>query len=63
MGGRRGDIASENVVTFLLHLAPKGELTIDAKDEIARDTLVTSGGDIVNGRVRELLGMPAAQTV
>jgi H+-translocating NAD(P) transhydrogenase subunit alpha len=54
---------SKNVVTFLLHLAPKGELTIDAKDEIARDTLVTSGGDIVNGRVRELLGMPAVQTV
>ena len=54
---------AKNVVTFLLHLAPKGELTIDAKDEIARDTLVTSGGDIVNGRVRELLGMPAVQTV
>lgn len=54
---------AKNVVTFLLHLAPKGELTIDTKDEIARDTLVTSGGDIVNGRVRELLGMPAVQTV
>lgn len=54
---------AKNVVTFLLHLAPKGELTIDAKDEIARDTLITSGGEIINGRVRELLGMPAVQTV
>lgn len=54
---------AKNLVTFLLHLAPKGELSIDAKDEIARDTLVTSDGDIVNGRVRELLGMPAVQTV
>ena len=54
---------AKNVVTFLLHLAPKGELTIDAKDEIARDTLITSGGEIVNGRVRELLGMTAVQTV
>jgi NAD(P) transhydrogenase subunit alpha len=54
---------AKNVVTFLLYLAPKGELKIDAKDEIARDTLVTSDGDIVNGRVRELLGMPAVQTV
>jgi NAD(P) transhydrogenase subunit alpha len=54
---------AKNVVTFLLYLAPKGELKIDAKDEIARDTLVTSDGDIVNGRVRELLGMPAVQAV
>jgi NAD(P) transhydrogenase subunit alpha len=54
---------AKNVVTFLLHLAPKGELTINPKDEIARDTLVTSAGDIVNGRVRELLGMSAVQTV
>jgi NAD(P) transhydrogenase subunit alpha len=54
---------AKNVVTFLLYLAPKGELKIDVKDEIARDTLVTSEGDIVNGRVRELLGMPAVQAV
>jgi NAD(P) transhydrogenase subunit alpha len=54
---------AKNLVTFLLHLAPKGELVIDAKDEIARDTLVTGGGDIVNARVRELLGMPTVQAV
>jgi NAD(P) transhydrogenase subunit alpha len=54
---------AKNLVTFLLHLAPKGELAIDAKDEIARDTLVTGGGDIVNARVRELLGMSTVQAV
>jgi NAD(P) transhydrogenase subunit alpha len=54
---------AKNLVTFLLHLAPKGELAIDAKDEIARDTLVTGGGDLVNARVRELLGMPTVQAV
>jgi NAD(P) transhydrogenase subunit alpha len=54
---------AKNVVTFLLHLGPKGELTIDTRDEITRDTLVTDGGDIVNVRVRELLGMPAVQAV
>jgi NAD(P) transhydrogenase subunit alpha len=54
---------AKNVVTFLLHLAPKGELKIDPNDEIARDTLVTGGGDIVNARVREILGMPALQAV
>jgi NAD(P) transhydrogenase subunit alpha len=54
---------AKNLVTFLLHLAPKGEWAIDAKDEIARDTLVTGGGDIVNARVRELLGMSTVQAV
>jgi NAD(P) transhydrogenase subunit alpha len=54
---------AKNLVTFLLHLAPKGELAVDANDEIARDTLVTGGGDIVNARVRELLGLPAVQAV
>jgi NAD(P) transhydrogenase subunit alpha len=54
---------AKNVVTFLLHLAPKGDVKIDPADEITRDTLVTSGGDIVNARIREILGMAALQTV
>jgi len=54
---------AKNVVTFLLHLAPKGDLKIDQGDEITRDTLATSGGDIVNARIREILGMAALQTV
>ena len=54
---------AKNVVTFLLHLAPKGELRIDPEDQITRDTLVTSDGEIVNARIREILGMPALQAV
>jgi NAD(P) transhydrogenase subunit alpha len=54
---------AKNVVTFLLHLAPRGELTIDPSDQIARETLVTGDGDILNARVRELLGLPAVQAV
>jgi proton-translocating NAD(P)+ transhydrogenase subunit alpha len=57
---------AKNVVTFLLHLAPAGKLTIDQidqTDEIARDTLVTSDGDIVNARIREALGMAALTAV
>ena len=52
---------AKNVVTFLLHLAPKGELTIDREDEITRDTLVASGGEIVNARIREMLGLRALE--
>jgi NAD(P) transhydrogenase subunit alpha len=57
---------AKNIVTFLLHLAPKGELTIDQDDqddEITRETLVASGGEIVNARIRAVLGMPALQTL
>jgi len=54
---------AKNVVTFLLHLAPKGELKIEQDDEITRDTLVTGGGEIVHARVREILGLPALQAV
>lgn len=54
---------AKNVVTFLLHLAPAGELKIDQTDEITRDTLITSGGDVVNARIREILGMTALQAV
>ena len=47
---------AKNISAFLLHLAPKGELKIDMKDEITRDTLLTQGGAIVNARIREILG-------
>jgi len=36
-----------------------GKLTLDANDEISRDTLLTKDGEIVNQRVREFLSLPA----
>ncbi len=54
---------AKNVATFLLHLAPGGKLAIDPDDQIARETLVTSGGEIVHPRIREILGLPALQAV
>jgi len=54
---------AKNVATFLLHLAPGGKLTIDPDEQIARETLVTSGGEIVHPRIREILGLPALQAV
>jgi NAD(P) transhydrogenase subunit alpha len=46
---------ARNVTAFLLHLFREGTLHLD--DEIARETLVTQGGQIVNPRVREFLGL------
>ncbi len=48
---------AKNIVTFLLHLVKDGALNIDTADEITRDTLVTQGGQVVNARVREKLGL------
>ena len=49
---------AKNVTTFLLHLVKNGVLTLDTSDEIVRDTLVAKGGEVVNTRVRQALGLP-----
>ena len=48
---------ARNVTSFLTHLFREGTLHLD--DEIARETLVTEGGEIVNARVREFYALPA----
>ncbi len=50
---------AKNVSTFLLHLVKDGVLQLNMEDEITRETLVARDGDIVLGRIRELLGLPA----
>jgi NAD(P) transhydrogenase subunit alpha len=52
---------AKNISTFLLHLVKDGQLTLDMDDEITRETLVARDGQVVQPRVRELLGMPAAE--
>jgi NAD(P) transhydrogenase subunit alpha len=48
---------AKNITTFLLHLVKEGRLEIDREDEITRETLVTHDGEVVQPRVRELLGL------
>lgn len=56
------EMYSKNVSTFLLHLVQDRRLAPDRPDDpILRDTLVTRGGQLVNARIREALGMPALQ--
>ena len=47
---------SKNVTSLLEHLAPEGALKLDFEDEITKGTCVTHGGEIVNERVKEMLG-------
>jgi NAD(P) transhydrogenase subunit alpha len=52
---------ARNVTTFLQNLVKEGEVNINMEDEIIADTLITRDGDVVNGRVREALGLAAKE--
>jgi NAD(P) transhydrogenase subunit alpha len=48
---------AKNLSAFLLNLVKEGKLQINEQDEIHRETLLTRGGEIVNARVREFVGL------
>jgi NAD(P) transhydrogenase subunit alpha len=50
---------ARNLQALLLHLAPKGELTLDPKDEIDSAALLTHDGRVVHGPTAERLGAAA----
>jgi len=54
---------AKNITTFLLHLVKDGAVTLDPNDEITRDTLIAQGGEVVNARVRQALGLPDQSVV
>jgi NAD(P) transhydrogenase subunit alpha len=51
------EMYSKNISTFLTHLKKTGFHELDLDDEIIRDTLVARGGEVVNDRIRPLLGL------
>jgi len=53
---------ARNVTTFLLYMVKEGKLQLNLQDEIIRETMITSGGEVVNARVREFFKMPALTT-
>ena len=46
---------AKNLITFVKHLAPKGELVLDLDDEITRGSMLTHAGQVTNDRVKALL--------
>ena len=52
-----------NVSALLKLIAPKGELVLNRDDQIIQETLVTHEGQVVNMKIRELLGRAEAQAV
>ena len=50
---------ARNLTNYLLYMVKDGNLQHNMQDEIMRETTVTSGGEIVNSRVREYFKLPA----
>ena len=48
---------AKNVTTFLAHLIRDGSIQLDLADEITHDTLITNDGQVVQPRLRDLLGL------
>jgi NAD(P) transhydrogenase subunit alpha len=53
---------ARNITTYLTYMVKEGKLQLNLQDEIIRETMVTSGGEIVNARVREFFKLPALAT-
>ncbi|HTW58674.1 MAG TPA: NAD(P) transhydrogenase subunit alpha [Terriglobales bacterium] len=53
---------ARNLTTYLTYMVKDGKLQQNLQDEIIRETLIASGGEIVNARVREFFKMPALAT-
>jgi NAD(P) transhydrogenase subunit alpha len=53
---------AKNVANFVVNMVKKGELQLDADDEIVRDSMLTRGGEVVHPRVREALGLAPLPT-
>ncbi len=55
---------AKNLVTFIKEITNKeGVLALDMENEVHRDTLLTKGGEVVNPRVQQILGMATAASV
>jgi NAD(P) transhydrogenase subunit alpha len=49
---------ARNLTSFLTYVIKDQKLNLNLEDEIVRETLLTHGGEIVQARVREFLGLP-----
>jgi NAD(P) transhydrogenase subunit alpha len=48
---------SKNISAFLMLMVKEGKLQLNLEDDIIKSTLVTQGGEVVNGRIREFFAL------
>lgn len=51
---------AKNLVTFLQNMVKDGAVDLNMEDEIIADTLLTRDGEVVNPRLREMMGLSKA---
>jgi H+-translocating NAD(P) transhydrogenase subunit alpha len=61
VAGHTSQLYAKNITTFLTHLLKTGLPEIAREDEIVRDTLVATGGQVVHPTIREKLSLPALE--
>lgn len=49
---------SNNIVKFLLNMVADQQVQLNLEDEIVAGTIATNDGEVVNSRLREMLGLP-----
>src|SRR5712691_5609720 len=49
---------AKNITAFILHMVKEGKLQLNLEDEIIQSTLLTHGGEVINGRAREFFSLP-----
>jgi len=52
-------VYARTLTSFLANLVKGGKVRPPESDEIIRETLLTQNGEVINARVRELLGIPS----
>jgi NAD(P) transhydrogenase subunit alpha len=58
VAGHTSQLYAKNIATFLAHLVKCGlPGPVTADDEIVRDTLVATGGEVVHPKIRAKLGL------
>jgi H+-translocating NAD(P) transhydrogenase subunit alpha len=53
---------ARTAVAFLRHIADEGKLGRNLEDQIVRETLLTQGGEVVQPRIRQVLGLAPRET-
>jgi H+-translocating NAD(P) transhydrogenase subunit alpha len=49
---------ARNLMTFLTYMVKDGKPQLNMQDEIIRETMITSGGEIINPRIRDFFKLP-----
>jgi NAD(P) transhydrogenase subunit alpha len=58
MAGEASTLYARNVAALVGLMIADGSLAVDAGDEVVGGALLTHGGDVINPRARQALGMP-----